>query len=423
MNTSKFSRQNRSEYILYIGNYLDEVVVKERGLPTRNPAGSNRMRRIAEAIEHQGESVTLISPAISLRTSWQGRLWHSSNVRRAGKVPVLFCGAIGLPILGTFLEPILLLLTLQGFASQHRIKGVILYNFNPTLVLIALWIRLFWKVPLVNNIEDISQPKLIDWLPQTEARPVQQLVFSICMAIIIRLCHGIIIPTEKFATVIPSDKSYLVISGCMPMSLAKFDNTSHQTDQYPIQLLYAGKIEFEHGIQHLLQALSLLSEDDNLAKKFTINICGQGGKAKWTVDYLGKLKKLDVRYHGFVSDKEYQQLLSQADVCIALQNPEGRYGSNKTPSKVYEYLGNGKMVIATRVGDLSLLPSEVISLCDLNNQHSLYQELINIARDRQLPQKRGQAADNYAREYFAYSVVGKRLVQFMFNSSPEEFAR
>lgn len=422
MDTSKFVRKNRTGYVLYIGNYLNEAIVKERGLPTRNPAGSNRMRRIAEAIKGQGQSIAIVSPAITLRTSWQGQLLHSSRWQSAGKIPVLFCAAIGLPILGALLEPFVLLWTLQSFAAQRRIEGVILYNFNPTLVLVALWIKLFWQVPLVNNIEDISQPKLIDWLPQTEARPVQQLVFSICMTIIIRLCQGIIIPTQKFAIVIPPNKPYLIISGCMPMTTAKLENASKKTDDRPIQLLYAGKIEFEHGIQHLLETLSLISKDEKLAKKFTVYICGKGGKSEWTIDYLSKLKKLDIRYHGFVSDTEYQQLLSQADVCIALQNPQGRYGSAKTPSKVYEYLGNGKMVIATKVGDLSLLPSEVITLCDLNNQQSLYQELINIARNPQLPQIRGQAAASYAKKYFAYSEVGKKLVQFIFNLSPEKFA-
>ena len=407
------THNKRTGYILYIGNYLDETIVKQRGLPSRNPAGSNRMRRIAEAIKAQGQSIALISPAVSLRISWQGKIWHSHSIRRAGKVPVLFCKAIGVPVLSTLLEPIFLLLILQDFASQRRIEGVILYNYNPALVLIAFLVRLFWKVPLINNIEDISQPKFIDWLPQTEIRPIQELVFFICMTIIIRLCQGIIIPTNKFATVIPPRIPYLIISGCMSMESCRSKNKLDKIDNCPIELLFAGKIAFEHGIQNLLYTLSIVCENDNLAKKFRVNICGNGEKAQWTIDYLSRLTKLDVRYHGFVSDIEYQKLLSKADVCIALQNPEGRYSCYKTPSKVYEYLGSGKMVIATDVGDLSLLPSEVISLCNPNNHNSLYQELVNIAHEPELPLKRGLAAYKYAREYFAYSVVGKKLIKFI----------
>jgi glycosyltransferase involved in cell wall biosynthesis len=413
--SNKSHQDNQPKYILYVGNYLDEAVIEERGLPTRNPAGSNRMRRLAEALSTAKQRVILFSPAVSLRIPWKGKFFHLSSLRSTGKVPVLFCATVGLPLLGVLLEPFFLLKTLQSFARQRPIEAVIVYNFSPTLVLVALWVKLFWKVPLINNIEDISEPKWIDWLPQTEVRPLQQVIFSICMKIIIGLSDGIVIPTKKFTRAIPSAKPYLIVSGCMPVSTAKKEVELKHTNNFPIQLLYAGKVEFEHGIQHLLQALSLLSQEQNLAEKISVHICGGGSKVDWVINYIEQLKTIDIQYHGFISDLKYQNLLSKADVCIALQDPLGRYSVYKTPSKVYEFLGNGKMVIATEVGDLSQLPSEVITLCNLNSEKSLYRVLIDSIGDGNLPYRKGLAAANYAREHFAYPVVGKQLSSFIVN--------
>jgi hypothetical protein len=36
--------------ILYLGNFLNEDIVRERKLPTSNTAGSNRIKRISEAL-------------------------------------------------------------------------------------------------------------------------------------------------------------------------------------------------------------------------------------------------------------------------------------------------------------------------------------------------------------------------------------
>jgi glycosyltransferase involved in cell wall biosynthesis len=182
-----------------------------------------------------------------------------------------------------------------------------------------------------------------------------------------------------------------------------------------VRLLYSGKIEFEDGgIQYLLRALELMVQHDTaLTQIFEVHICGSGTQEQWTLDYLKRLHDVNIQYHGFLSDREYLSVLSQADVCLALQDPTGRYGDDKTPSKVYEYLGYGKMVIAADVGDLSVLPAEVITLCRPLNEQSLYHELIAIAKDVNRPDKQGNAAACYAREHFDYPVVGQQLSQFI----------
>jgi hypothetical protein len=144
-----------------------------------------------------------------------------------------------------------------------------------------------------------------------------------------------------------------------------------------------------------------------------VDITGGGAKSDWLKQVIPKIKNIDIYYHGFVSDEGYAALLREADICIALQDPQGRYASNKTPSKVYEYLGHYKTVIATDVGDLATLPKEIIRICDPFNEEELSRILSHYITNRVLIADQAMRAGDYAYEYYSYQKVGKVLSDFI----------
>ncbi len=79
-------------------------------------------------------------------------------------------------------------------------------------------------------------------------------------------------------------------------------------------------------------------------------------------------------------------------------------------------MGYGKLVIATDVGDLDLLPKEVIVICDPYDVEHLYTILLDIINDTELIRHRGMAAAHYVKRNFAYSIVGINMCNFMFQS-------
>lgn len=406
-------KDKSKSYIFWIGTYLNKVIVAERGLPTCNVAGSNRLQRFAEALNSTGQRVIIFSPAVSLRVRYRGKLIHPKRTYKSGKTLVLFCCALGLPIAGILLEPIFLITALYAVYRKHRPEAVVIYNYSPSLVLAALFIKLWWRVPLIENLEDIAIPKRSDWLATSETRPVQQLIYSVCMALIINLSNKIIIPTKRFTLFIPPDKPRLLITGCITVKDIAAKPTTPKTERDKINVLFTGRIEFEYGIQYFLKALKMLSENEALAGVFRIHICGKGSKERWVSEYLQHLNNIEVNYYGFVRSEIYQGLLSVADVCVALQDPKGRLAYYNTPSKAYEYLGYGKMVIATDVGDLALLPPEAITICSPLSEQKLYEKLIDIAQNPQRIVQQSKAAASYAKKFFAYEVVGPKIRDFI----------
>ncbi len=93
----------------------------------------------------------------------------------------------------------------------------------------------------------------------------------------------------------------------MPVPLSSGDESSSRNgESQPLRLLFAGKIEFEHGIACLLAALGRLTERPQLATRLQVDICGTGSKESWLVDNLQQMGGLQIRYHGFLSDEKYK---------------------------------------------------------------------------------------------------------------------
>jgi len=402
----------RQQYLVYVGTFFDEAIVQERGLPSRNAAGSNRMVRLSEALRSSGVRVLMLSPGISMRVRWTGHLAMPYRLRRMGQVPVLFSAALGLPVFGMLCEGWSLIATLCSLARRRELRAVMIYDFPPSFLLLALFLRIFMRrVPIIHNIEDVSEFRWSDWRPKSQVRPFRQLLASISMNIIVRLAAGVLVPTQRFFSAIPVGKARLVISGCMPD--VRVEKKKRDTTNTRLRVLYSGSIELAHGIGKLVGALGIIDKDPAMAEKFSVDICGSGIDAAWVQEQIAKLQNVLVNYHGFVSDQNYRQLLLEADICLSLQDPHGRYGETNTPSKVYEYIGNGKLIIATNVGDIAQIPDNVLTLCDPLTEDNLVRILGDIAGAPERIATQGAAAANYAREHFSYAVTGRQMSNFL----------
>lgn len=401
-------------YIIYIGGFLNERIVNERQLPTRNPAGSNRMQRIANALQSAGQPVLIVSPGTCLRPKFTGIFIHSLRICRTKSTPVIFSPAIGVRFLSAFSSYIFLPLTLLKLFSKKDISAVIIYNFSPLLVILSAWIKWILRIPVFQNIEDVSIPELTDWIPGKEVRPFQELIFSVCMKFIAWLSNGLIVPTKRFLKYVAL-KPNLVITGCI--AIIKNGVKKNNNREKKIQILFAGKIGDEHGISLFVETLFKIDQQNDFSDKIEVNICGSGVKSDWLSSQCERINTIKVKYHGFVNDQKYKRLLEASNVCVALQDPTGRYATYKTPSKVYEYLGNAKAVIATDVGDLVELPEDVITICTAFNASELYDKIESFVEDSSLLQKQAQLAGKYAREHFGDRTVGTNLRQFIEKNS------
>lgn len=391
---------------IILGNYIDYDIKTKRGLPSYNPAGSNRMLRLAHSLKSVEEEVMIVSPASAMRLKRTGTFFHKKELESNGEIKIHYCSALGLPFLSTFYEQINVLITILKLSKEIKIKAIIVYCYYPSSVWASLFSRFFLKVKIIEDLEDVCVPKLSDWKKSSEANPIQQLVGWFLMKIIVLISDSIIIPTANFVPYVKKNKKIEIISGCIDVPCLTELNLN-SNDLNTINVLFSGALEDENGIPLFLDFLKLLDNNAEIAKLYSFHISGEGSKTQILKNELLKLNNIESKFYGFLSERDYADLLDLTNIALVLQNPSGRYSQLKTPSKGYEYMSNAKLVIVSNIGDFGKLPQGISIL--LNEYEATYLYKVFASLDSEIINTIGKSAYDYSKNNWDSKVVGDRL--------------
>jgi glycosyltransferase involved in cell wall biosynthesis len=399
----------RCERILYLSYYYPLDVVKSRGLPG-NIASTNRVKRIAGALVSAQHIVQVATPGICARCGFTSKLFHGTYSTLDNGIGVTVAPAVVIPFVGALLEPLLFPIWMLLFLRRSRFDGAIIYNYSPSFALISILLRCL-GIPFVAQVEDITQPKFSDWRIGNESRPVQQLVLWFCMKTVAGLSSGLIVPSKRFQFFLPEKKPCLVLGGCVTDSEWGEDRPIRL--QIPIRVLFAGRYLTDDGLDLLIAAIKLLRSEKQYAEHFVFDCCG-------TKDYPNELRLLStakedpvIRLHGLLSDDEYRSLLAETDVALVLQKVQGRHANLRSPSKAYEFLAGGKLVITTDVGDFALLSGECLIMLQHESAEELVRILVDITENPKKYEKIAIAARTFSRRESSSRAVGKKLIAFL----------
>ena len=297
--------------------------------------------------------------------------------------------------------------------TPHKSRTIVLiYNFNFVFVFLALYLRFAKRATIVHQVEDVSVPRMRDWGLNSGTRPIQQILYFCCMHLVARLSSAYLVPTRSFLAFLPTKRLVAVLPGCidLPSDEQMGCNGSHES----FTVLFSGRVIEEHGILIFVDAIKRLSRI-KLKRSINFEICGFGDRAGWLVSQLEQMAYVDVRFHGFVSDDEYRDILARADICVSLQNPNGRHSAFSTPSKLFEYLGHGKAVISTEIGAAGCLPVGTIVFCERFDGECLSERILELCSDSDRLSTLRHNARVYARQEMSFDRVGKTLRELFDN--------
>ena len=392
--------------IVSYGHYVSQAVQRDRRL-YQNAAGSNRMLRIAEAFQSGTKDlVAILAPGACLRIPFHRRLVFPSRIEHQNSILIVTCRAVAIPVLSSILEPFFAIATLFRLHNKHKIHAVILYSYYPSVLVVGLVARFILSAKIVFDLEDISRPSWNDWKRSSGVRPLQQLWGATLQFLVTCVAHLVIIPTSRFIPHIKPAKRHVLVTGCMRCK--KVGKNEQKDDSGIVEILYAGAIIAEQGIDVLVDALTLL-DSDGRGLNLCVHICGADALSAEREHRLAIIKNVAIQFHGWLPHVEFQRIFARVDVCLALQQPEGRHSQYKTPSKAYEAMCAGKMVVVSDVGDFSLLPSGICKILNPYSAAGLADWLASISQ--QEAHAYGKNAYQYAVDHWDVKVVGKELAQ------------
>lgn len=395
---------------IILGNYIDFNIKTKRGLPSFNPAGSNRMLRLAQSLSAVGEEVVIVSPACALSMKWTGVFFHKRLKVTFKNIKIHYCMSIGLPIVGMLFEQIIILLTIWNFYRKTKVRTLIVYCYYPSSVWASLFAKYVLGMTIIEDLEDICVPRISDWRKRSEANPMQQIVGWFLMKTMLLISDSVIIPTSNFFPFLTRTNDVKLISGCIEVPVLD-EMQLKISEMNSIRVLFSGALENENGVSLLIDFLKMVDGDEELSDQFIFDISGHGSKSSLLQNEVGRFKNIQVYFYGFLAEEEYVNLLDMAKIALVLQNPVGRYSNYKIPSKGYEYMSNAKTIIVSDIGDFRQLPQEVLIMLNPYNAEALYGIFKNLSIDK--INSISINAYNYSKKNWDSKIVGNKLLELL----------
>jgi glycosyltransferase involved in cell wall biosynthesis len=177
-----------------------------------------------------------------------------------------------------------------------------------------------------------------------------------------------------------------------------------------IQLVYAGVMGVQDGVDFLLRALAHLLHDLGQAD-FHCVLVGDGS-ASSDLDTLGKELSLcnHVTFTGWLGPEQVARYLATADICVAPE-PSNPYNDRSTMIKMMEYMSVAKPIVAFDLPEHRVTAEDAAVYATPNNELDFARQIASLMVDPQRRQAMGQIGRAKAEYVLAWRHQQKSLLQ------------
>lgn len=323
--------------ILYVTNYyLEDVIEQRNSKPYISQAGQNKGKYIIDMLEHGGNHVTVWSNAWTNSRSFRFYKGFQSKINEN----VYYSDIVGIPGLNALTCLSSSKRFLKRYIKEHKIDVIVFYNMRLENSKLALYAKKHFGIPIVLQYEDGLT---------TDAHIIgmKRRIYQNMEDKVLKELDGAFLVNSKIKVPCPA----VVIRGaireqqCLDISgntkeLAAAEMKSGAAEKVP-KILFASTLDRQRGIEVVMEALKHTNAD------FTLQITGRGDKEALARESEDKR----VEFLGYLDYETYQQKLAEADICVNAQLAHHEFGNFSFPSKIFEYLSAGKLVISSDVAD------------------------------------------------------------------------
>lgn len=205
-----------------------------------------------------------------------------------------------------------------------------------------------------------------------------------------------------------TDRPYAVAEGIVD-SIPK--GPVHTAYGETVNIVYAGKLYFRFGICSLVEAFSLLKDNN-----YRLILCGNGDAA----EYLQKCAIEDPRIilPGQVSPEKVKEYISSAAVLVNPRTNNEEYTKYSFPSKDIEYLLSGKPTVAFLLDGMPKCYQDFLYAVDQNKNipYAICAALkAAISAPKEETEKRHTQFLQYAAENLLASAIAEKIIRMNFN--------
>ena len=309
--------------ILYVTNYyLKDVIEQRHSEPYISQAGQNKGKYIMDMLETGGNEVIVWSNAWTSSRSF--RFYRGFQSKE--KENVYYSDIFGAPGLNAYTCYFSSRRFLKKLVKQKKIDAIVFYNMRLENSKLALYAKKHFHIPIVLQYED-------GLTNDAHIKGLKRFVFSNMEKKVLKELDGAFLVNSKIKVPCPS----VVIRG----AIREEQKEAEQKKNKVPKLLFSSTLDKQRGIEVLLEALK------DTTAEFELTITGRGEAE----EKIKNTKDARIRFLGYLDYETYKKELREADICLNVQLAHHEFGNFSFPSKIFEYLSAGKLVISSDVAD------------------------------------------------------------------------
>lgn len=310
----------------------DRCIARRDNARYLSAAGRKKALNLSAYLESLGHEVVVLSNSYARRIdgAWTERLDTGMEIRHT---PTMSLGRRHT----LFKRTVTTCFNLwELWKRRHDTDVIIIYNYHVEFALPALVLSCLAGLPLILDYED---GLFLD-------RGYRTWMYRLLERLVYRRCDGFIVVNSGLRDRIeliderPLDPRRIgVIHGYLNAGRAQSLQAAPGTHD---ELLFAGNFSRGFGYDELKRYIAALPPG------YELTICGRAGAEEEQAVRSQCAASPRARYLGFIAQDRLQELTRRARAVILLNDVDSAFNETNFPSKLFDYLSNGKTVLTTR---------------------------------------------------------------------------
>lgn len=334
-------------HIIYCSTMFTDIEENIKNTKIPMSVSSHKLEcSLLKGFRENGTEVTIVNtPRIRYYPNYKKVFFRKTKFVNDGEVVGINIGFINLPGINYLTQAIQIYREVNKIIRNHRDGTPLLFCYGPTLPKILAMLCVRMKNPsaiLCQYLGDLHgkygvtfaervrgiKGKIIKYIETSQDKLSKKYD---CFAFM----------TDEMAQVLKvQDKPYIVVEGIYSKTedeLLPINNS----DTKEKTIFYAGLLEREYGITHLLRAFSLIDDPS-----FRLCIAGNGARAivEEIYEYVKKDKRIS--YLGFITPTEVEKIQGESTILVNPRTAENEFVKLSFPSKNMECIASGKPYVA-----------------------------------------------------------------------------
>jgi len=314
----------------YIENSNDIIKIRK---PAVSAAGTLRSRYILKSIN---KKIIVISVTVPRAKGF----FEKKKIIINERIKVIHLKALNIIGLRMFFSFIFLLeFLIKNIKNRDKI---IVYNCDPHIIFALFILKKIKNIDYVLQIEEMYSS--YNW------KYLKGYVYNLAEKIGIKFANSFTVCNNNMIKYLPKGKKYIVSRGYKTWESPNYKQFTKNIQKMPI-ILFSGRLDYVGGVEVFIDSLPYIE------KECEVIITGNGQLSKKVKNYKNYNKYIKYNYLGFIESEKYKEILIQAKICINPTRGKETFLKNSFPSKIFQYLNYGNIVISSKFSEITNLDS------------------------------------------------------------------